>query len=143
MGNRAVITTRDGLNNPKNNIGIYLHWNGGRDSVEAFLMYCKMKGYVTPENDNYGWARLCQVIANFFGGGASIGIDVVHSLDCDNWDNGTYIIEDWEIVGREYMHREEQKRYGLYEMLCSINDAQPENEKLSKDFILNFLNKED
>ena len=31
MGNRAVITTE------KKDLGIYLHWNGGRDSVEAFL----------------------------------------------------------------------------------------------------------
>ena len=33
MGNRAVITTRKDLKD----IGIYLHWNGGRDSVEGFL----------------------------------------------------------------------------------------------------------
>lgn len=36
MGNRAVITTTD------QRIGIYLHWNGGKDSVEAFLKYCKL-----------------------------------------------------------------------------------------------------
>lgn len=29
MGNRAVITTSD------KKMGIYLHWNGGRDSVEV------------------------------------------------------------------------------------------------------------
>ena len=37
MGNRAVITTRS------KDIGVYLHWNGGRDSVEAFLKYCELK----------------------------------------------------------------------------------------------------
>ena len=31
MGNRAVITTRKDLKD----IGVYLHWNGGRDSVET------------------------------------------------------------------------------------------------------------
>ena len=32
MGNRAVITTQEYLTNP-DTIGVYLHWNGGRDSV--------------------------------------------------------------------------------------------------------------
>ena len=37
MGNRAVITTKENMYN--NGVAIYLHWNGGRDSVEAFLEY--------------------------------------------------------------------------------------------------------
>ena len=61
MGNRAVITTED------KQIGIYVHWNGGRESVETFLAYCDMKNYRPPETDCYGWARMCQVIGNFFG----------------------------------------------------------------------------
>ena len=90
MGNRAVITTRKDLKD----IGVYLHWNGGRDSVEGFLTYCKIKGFRPPEHDNYGWAYLCVTIGNFFGGeGFSLGIDVASKLDCDNWDNGTYIIK--------------------------------------------------
>ena len=67
MGNRAVITTVDGWKN--NGIGIYLHWNGGKDSIEAFLKYCKLRGF---RNGDYGMARLTQVIANFFGGELSI-----------------------------------------------------------------------
>ena len=99
MGNRAVITTRKDLKD----IGVYLHWNGGRDSVEGFLTYCKIKGYRPPEYDNYGWAYLCTTIGNFFGqSGLSLGIDVASKLDCDNWDNGTYIIKDWKIVDRLY-----------------------------------------
>ena len=95
MGNRAVITTRKDLKD----IGVYLHWNGGRDSVEGFLTYCKIKGYCPPEHDNYGWAYLCTTIGNFFGqSGLSLGIDVASKLDCDNWDNGTYIIKDWKIT---------------------------------------------
>ena len=65
MGNRAVITTED------KQIGIYVHWNGGRESVETFLAYCDMKNYRPPETDCYGWARMCQVIGNFFGGSIS------------------------------------------------------------------------
>ena len=63
MGNRAVITTRENFEN--NGIGVYLQWNGGRDSVSAFLEYCRLRNFRPPEEDNYGWARLIQIIANF------------------------------------------------------------------------------
>lgn len=133
MGNRAVITTRS------KKIGIYLHWNGGRDSVEGFLAYCKLKQYVSPEKDNYGWARICQVIGNFFGGSNSIGIDRYDNLDIDNGDNGVYIIENWEIVDRLYYEGREQQEYSLLDMLQDINNQQPENEKLSKEEIIGYF----
>ena len=129
MGNRAVITTQEYLTNP-DAIGVYLHWNGGRDSVEAFLLYCKVKGYRPPEEDCYGWARLCQVVGNYFGGGLSIGIDACSRLDCDNWDNGVYIIEGWEIVDRRFAPEEEEQDRDLLEMLRKINEAQPPKEQL-------------
>ena len=136
MGNRAVITTSKSTDIKNSTYcGIYLHWNGGRDSVQAFLKYCELKGYRSPEKDNYGWARLCQVIGNFFGGELSIGIDSCCSLDCDNWDNGVYIIKDWKIVGRKYFDGIEQDNYNLKDMLFDINEAQPEGEKLDKKVI--------
>lgn len=129
MGNRAVITTKANFEN--NGIGIYLHWNGGRDSVTAFLKYCELKGFRAPDDDNYGWARLAQVIANFFGGdGLSIGVDTVDRLDCDNGDNGVYFIKGWEIVGREYFNGNEQNCYPLNDMLADINNAQPESMRI-------------
>lgn len=131
MGNRAVITASKAKNVAESNdIGVYLHWNGGRDSVEAFLKYCKLKGYRSPDTDCYGWARLCQVIGNFFGGELSIGIDRCCCLDCDNGDNGVYIIKGWEIVGREYFEGEEQRYHDLLEMLEEIDNNQPEGERL-------------
>ena len=129
MGNRAVITTRS------KDIVVYFHWNGGRDSVEAFLKHCKLKGYRPPELDCYGWARLCQVIGNFFGGELSIGIDKYDKLDKDNGDNGVYIIENWNIVDRLFISWPEQHEYDLIGMLKSINNAQPEKERLSEEVI--------
>jgi len=127
MGNRAVITTED------KKIGIYVHWNGGRDSIEAFLKYCELKGFRAPETDCYGWARLCQVIANYFGGnGLSIGIDRYERLDTDNGDNGVYIIKDWKIINRLYFTGTEQKEYDLDKMLKSIEESQPEDMKLNR-----------
>ena len=124
MGNRAVITTQEYITN-SDAIGVYLHWNGGRDSVQAFLLYCKAKGYRPPEEDCYGWARLCQVVGNYFGGGLSLGIDACSRLDCDNWDNGVYITKGWEIVDRRFSPEEEEQDRDLLEMLRKINEAQP------------------
>lgn len=123
MGNRAVITTSTN----RDAIGIYIHWNGGRDSIEAFLKYCELKRY--REDD---LARLAQVIGNFFGGTRIIEIDKNYALDCDNWDNGMYIIKDWKIVGRRYMYHEEQRNYDIGEMLLCIDSHQPECEQISE-----------
>lgn len=124
MGNRAVIET------PKRDLGVYLHWNGGRDSVEGFLRYCDMQGFRAPENDDYGWARLCQVLGNFFGGSLCVGIGLAESMDEDNGDNGVYIVEDWKIKERLYQRHSEQYAYPMYEMLKDINDKFPEKERL-------------
>lgn len=134
MGNRAVITTE------QKQIGVYLHWNGGRDSVQAFLLYCKLRGFRAPENDCYGWARLCQVIGNYFGGDLSLGVDKYDRLDTDNGDNGVYIIKDWGIVGREFYEGAEQNNYELRDMLRDINEAQPESERLSNEVIEDAIN---
>lgn len=100
MGNRAVITfTPEGAPG----VGIYLHWNGGRESVRAFLDTCRARGYRSPVSDPaYAMAGLVGVIREFFGPtGLSVGVDLVDRLDCDNWDNGVYQVgADWSIVAR-------------------------------------------
>ena len=133
MGNRAVITTEE------KRIGVYLHWNGGRDSVRAFLTYCLMKGYRSPEQDCYGWARLCQVVGNFFGDGLSVGVDEYSRLDTDNWDNGTYVIREWRIIGREFFQGEEQQCHELLQMVLEIDLGMPERERLGESFITEWL----
>ena len=101
MGNRAVITTAP---YSSKNVGIYIHWNGGRESIEGFLQACKRLGYRRPDEDKqYAMARLTQAIGAYFGGTTSIGVGLVSELDYDNGDNGTYIIGgDWEILRRKY-----------------------------------------
>ena len=133
MGNRAVITTRENFVN--NGVGVYLHWNGGRDSVTAFLTYCKLQDYRAPDEDCYGWARLCQVIGNYFGGTTSLGLDTVDRLDCNKWDNGVYIIEGWDIVGREYFDGEEQSSYPLLGMVLDIDKSMPKELQIGEDKI--------
>ena len=130
MGNRAVITTQN------KDLGVYVHWDGGRNSVEGFLLYCKLKGYRAPENDCYGWARLCQVIGNFFGGECSVGIDIYDKLDKDNGDNGVYIIKDWQIVGKEFELLTQLDIEYVKKMILSINNSMPESERLREDDLL-------
>lgn len=130
MGNRAVITTKD------ETMGVYLHWNGGYDSVNAFLKYCALQDFRSPSEDlTYGFARLTQVICNFFGSGLSCGVGPMNKLDCNNGDNGVYIIEGWNIVGRKYHDGPEQNEYQLNEMLYEINERQPEKMKFTKEEI--------
>lgn len=137
MGNRAVITaSKSSAVAGSSDLGVYLHWNGGRDSVEAFLTYCRIQGFRSPDTDNYGWARLVQVISNFMGGdGLSVGIDKCSRLDCDNYDNGVYIIKGWEIVDRQYKRNSEQHHYDLAEMVKYIDECQPVKMQLGADRI--------
>ena len=128
MGNRAVITTKD------RKIGVYLHWNGGRDTVEPLLKYCEMKGYRAPSSDDYGWARMCQVLGNFFGGTLCVGIGP-YSCDknMDPGDNGIYVIDGWQIVDRIDTYGygiHEQMVYDFDEMLRAFDDCMPEGERL-------------
>lgn len=127
MGNRAVIT------DVNRTMGVYLHWNGGRQSVEAFLKYCDLCGYRSPTSDDYGWARLCQVIGNYFGpSGLSVGIRPYTNDDLeDPGDNGIYVIDGWDIVDRvrpygwDDYEWEEEVGHDLTEMLHEIDSAQP------------------
>lgn len=128
MGNRAVIRTKS---QRYTDLGVYVHWNGDRASIEAFLTYCKLRGFRPPEQDHYGWARLCQIIGNFFGGGLSVGIDHASRLDLDNGDNGVYVIENWRIVGREYAPEGQATPISeLLPMLRVIDDRQPSDDRL-------------
>ena len=98
MGNRATLKFKDEANQPN----IYLHWNGGRASVEAFLNVAKA---MELRADSYGVARMCQIIGNFFGGNLSLGCS--NNLG-DYSDNGIYLIKDFVIVGREKFDGEEE-----------------------------------
>jgi hypothetical protein len=99
MGNRAVLSFGpEGKSTP----GIYLHWNGGRASVEGILSACKtindLAGLTVAEKRD----RVASVAASFIGGSTYVG--EVGKMDCDNWDNGLYTLnpDTLEIVGRNY-----------------------------------------
>lgn len=101
MGNRATITATP-FN--KTNACIYVHWNGGRESVEAFCAAAKELGYRSPgSDDTYALARLTGLICTFFGldDDTSIGLGTVGELISAGDDNGCFVLGgDWEIVER-------------------------------------------
>ena len=132
MGNRAVITTKENFEN--NGVGVYLHWDGSRDFVEGLLAYCDAKKFRNPEDDCYGFAYMTTILGNMLGDGLSLGVDRVDRLDCDNWDNGVYIIEDWSIVDRKFMHHPELSgTYTVENVVEYLDERQPEQLKLTED----------
>ena len=87
MGNRAIVKPEG------KDIGVYLHWNGGIDSVTAFLKYCELKQY-RGFDDEYGIARFTQVVGNFFGGGlVAVGIAYLTVTAFKNGSNAFEIAE--------------------------------------------------
>lgn len=101
MGNRATITTAPF---DRANAAIYVHWNGGRASIEAFCKAAKELGYRSPESDPaYAMARLTGLICTYFGVDQeySIGLGTVDQLIEAGDDNGCWVLGgDWEIVER-------------------------------------------
>lgn len=84
--------------------------NGQRSMhVDEFVRLCAVMDmslacFLTKEQasdlaEHYGWARMAQVVGNFFGGSLSVGIDRYRNLG-DQGDNGVYVIDGWKIVDR-------------------------------------------
>ena len=104
MGNRAVITFMKADSAPC----IYLHWNGGRASVEGFLRAARDLGMrrIDAKNQTQIMDAMAEMIGrNFFGNdvGMSVYRETYGRADKDNWDNGVYVLGfDMEICGREF-----------------------------------------
>jgi hypothetical protein len=90
MGNRAIIAFEG------EPTAIYLHWNGGPESVYAFLDYAEQHaGMQRGWDDGYTVARLVQIIGNFFGGCHSLGliaIDPKSPQDANPGDGGVNLL---------------------------------------------------
>jgi hypothetical protein len=114
MGNRAVITFDTHDKAPC----IYLHWNGGRASVDAFLAAAKHQGITLPDDMSITQAKihamdaLAKMIAERFFN-CEVGVNVYRQeygkSDRDNWDNGTYVIDPyWDITQRLFQRNPEE-----------------------------------
>lgn len=118
MGNRAVIQIEG------QDVGIYLHWNGGLDTIAPLLEVAREYGL---RGDDYGIARLTQILGNFLGGTLSIGVGRLDRLDCRNGDNGTYVLDqEFNIIKRLYMNKPEQNVYSFQEVYVAMKKANDE-----------------
>ena len=111
MGNRAVITFSTYTNAP----AIYLHWNGGRASVEGFLSAARQLGLRharTPQAQTDALDQLAEMLARYYFR-CDVGMNVYRlhyaGSDRDNGDNGTYVIgRDLTIIERLFKPRAEE-----------------------------------
>ena len=105
MGNRAVLTFNTADNAP----AIYLHWNGGRASVQGFIDAARALGLrhaPTAAAQAETMDKLADLIARHFFR-CSVGVTVYREqyagTDRDNGDNGTYLLgRDLSIIERFY-----------------------------------------
>lgn len=89
MGNRAVITF-DGKG--KDTPALYVHWNGGRDSIEGFALATKILMATRGADKHYAMARFAQVVGTFFDGNLSYGMGQLKNFGTDQ-DNGVFVID--------------------------------------------------
>lgn len=134
MGNRAFLypeTAKPG----QRVLGVYLHWNGGPDSVIPLIRYCKMKKY-RPFSDGYGVARLAQVMGNFFNGTTSLGVEF-EKPECVDTNHTPYCITDnWEIKNiNDYKDDDWPDEQHIREFLVELNNSQPKEDRLPEVFM--------
>lgn len=71
MGNRGIITLEDSKGH-KHPVALYLHWNGGLESILGFMQFT-WDTFERGRDDMWTFqARLCQVVGNFFPDGLSL-----------------------------------------------------------------------
>lgn len=120
MGNRATIVFTDGKG--EFSPAVYLHWNGGPESVYAFLAELTRRG-VRPDCQ-YDVARFIQLVGEFFDqdaiGGYSLGVsngpknDSIAELDriqTDHGDNGLFLVNrtDKDLAMRRFTEKAKGK----------------------------------
>ena len=122
MGNRAVIELE------QSGLGIYMHWNGGRDSIEPLLHVAK-EYKIQSKGKYFLLSSLCKMIANSFTSSTYSPVEAnpIDTLDCDNFDNGVYVIDSrLNIVDRKFNRYPEQNEHDFYGMVEYIKEKNDE-----------------
>lgn len=136
MGERAVIVATSAVCMNLCDDALYTQWCGGRDFVEAFLCYCRMQGYTSPEKDKKSLALLQEVMTNYMGDECTEIEALCLCMFTSYEDEGVYIIKNWKVIGRrtsDYIKLGgEQCRYDLIDLLLEIDAAQPEDIQLGE-----------
>jgi len=105
MGNRAVLTFSTAGHAP----AIYLHWNGGRASVQGFIDAARALGLrhaPTAAAQTEALDQLAELLARHYfrcNVGMTVYREQYGTTDRDNADHGTYLLgRDLSIIERLY-----------------------------------------
>ena len=143
MGNRAVVAFVDCSGKDKSRYlnnslikdkspSVYLHWNGGRDSVEGFLTVVKkLYGGSSCLDAKERAVVFYSVVRRAGMGGVSTEVSTFKKVDADNGDNGTYWVdESFQIIDREYQRYPEQQNHPLNEFVNAVIEETVKNDAL-------------
>lgn len=128
MGNRATVIFDNGQ---RVSPAIYLHWNGGPESVYAFLG--ELDRREVRADSEYDAARFVQLIGEFFDGrekftGLSLGIvngpsevtkEELEDVQTDHGDNGFYVVNRDNRTMRRFYEKwshDPTENLGIHEM---------------------------
>lgn len=128
MGNRAVIIQYG------SDAAIYLHWNGGRDTIEPVLFYAK---HFASKYAGFQKMRALDVFAFVCDCiGLNPYITVKDRADCDNGDNGVYYIgKDYKIQSRAFARNPEQHYHDFSGFLTAIDSCMPTKKQLGEEHL--------
>ena len=98
MGNRAVISFFTNTTSPS----LYLHWNGGRASVEGFLAGCLDAGYQATGDQKQDMDQIERCLRPFFARNGECLNIYRQPVGRADTDNGWYILDQstLAITGR-------------------------------------------
>jgi hypothetical protein len=142
MGNKAYIIFTD---EKEKDISpaIYLHWNGGAESVYAFLAELDRR-QVRGCSVDYEAARFCQIVGEFFDGKdklTSLSLGVMNGpkkitakslAPFDEWDNGVFIVSrKRDALGKPFTS---MKRFHKGHFLTPLQVESEKRKALSHDY---------
>ena len=128
MGNRAVVSFSTNPTAPS----LYLHWNGGRASIEGFLAGCLDAGYQATGDQKQDMDQIERCLRPFFarnGECMSIYRQPVGRADTDNGDNGWDFLDRARLAITGRLHKREaeeingDKTDNIREYIARINSA--------------------
>jgi hypothetical protein len=111
MGNRAVLgfvgkgkaSDINSESKVKKMNAIYVHWNGGRDTIEPLLDVAREQGKLRKGESVMDRVYAIGKKSDIWKEGTAFDKGKVGNLDYDNMDNGTYVIDDnFKIVARRW-----------------------------------------
>jgi len=141
MGNRATVIFTD-ESEKEISPAVYLHWNGGANSIYSFLEEMEKRGVRT--SLDYSCARFIHIVGDFFDidsisslslgvvdGPKAINAEELSKVRTDHGDNGFYIICRSNGKVRRFIEHYGVDDGGVFE--CTLRELSEDEVKEEKD----------